>query len=65
MGTHEKHAVFKREVREMMEQLGQGEEELSKWVKSSKSIDALVKLPGDASTRSYYRVTSGARPGLR
>lgn len=56
-------AVFKREVREMIDQLahGGGDEELSTWVKASKAIDSLVKLPGDASTRSYYRVTSGGK----
>lgn len=42
----------------MMDQLSQGEQELARWVKSSKAIDSLVKLPGDASTRSYYRIAS-------
>lgn len=38
-----------------------GDEELSKWVKSTKVIDTLIKLPGDASTRSYYRIGSGGK----
>ncbi len=38
-----------------------GEEELASWVQKSKAIDSLVKLPGDASTRSYYRVTSAGK----
>jgi aminoglycoside/choline kinase family phosphotransferase len=53
---------FKQEVREMVDQLAadRGDEnELARWVKSSKTIDSLVKLPGDASTRMYYRITSG------
>jgi aminoglycoside/choline kinase family phosphotransferase len=61
MAGSDKQAVFKREVREMIDQIGHGEEELSGWVKASKAIDSLVKLPGDASTRSYYRVGSGDR----
>ena len=43
----------------MMDQLTGSEQELSRWVKASKTIDSLVKLPGDASTRSYYRLHSG------
>jgi aminoglycoside/choline kinase family phosphotransferase len=75
MGTHHKqNNDFKREVREMIDhvtqlgQLGQAgagsanyEAELSNWVKKTKVIDSLVKLPGDASTRSYYRIGSGGK----
>ena len=55
---------FKTEVRKMMEKLARpepGDEDLSKWVRSSKAIDSLVKLPGDASTRSYYRLVSAGK----
>lgn len=52
----------------MMDQLAQDgmgmgmvDDELSKWVKASKAIDSIVKLPGDASTRSYFRVTSAGK----
>lgn len=34
------------------------EEDITRWVKKSKTIDTLVKLPGDASTRKYYRATT-------
>ena len=65
MGASGKNgAVFKREVREMIDLLAQAtnnDDELSTWVKASKAIDSLVKLPGDASTRSYYRITSGGK----
>lgn len=40
----------------MMDQLIAGDEEVSQWIKQSKLISSVVKLPGDASTRSYYRV---------
>lgn len=42
----------------MADQLMLGEEEVTNWVKKSKIIDSLVRLPGDASTRRYYRITS-------
>ncbi|MGK5084902.1 phosphotransferase [Bdellovibrionota bacterium FG-1] len=38
-----------------------GDEELSHWVKASKTIDSITKLPGDASTRCYYRIKSGEK----
>jgi N-acetylmuramate 1-kinase len=44
------------EVKEMMDQLKQGDEELAAWIKQSNAIESLVKIPGDASTRRYYRV---------
>ncbi len=40
----------------MVDQLIQGEEEVSRFVERSGSIEKLVKLPGDASTRRYYRI---------
>jgi hypothetical protein len=49
----------------MIDQLNPGgiiaEEELSKWVKKTKTLDSVVKLPGDASSRSYYRLASGGQ----
>lgn len=48
----------------MMEQLALGEKEVTSWVRRSKAISSVVKLPGDASTRKYYRVfTKGAPKG--
>jgi aminoglycoside/choline kinase family phosphotransferase len=49
------------EIRQMMDHLVLGDEEVSKWIEKTKSIDSLVRLPGDASTRKYYRVHSGAK----
>ncbi|MEO5970243.1 MAG: phosphotransferase, partial [Bdellovibrionia bacterium] len=43
----------------MIDQLVLGDEEILKWVKKSKTIQSVVRLPGDASTRKYYRVVSG------
>jgi aminoglycoside/choline kinase family phosphotransferase len=43
----------------MMDQMtteGRGEQELAEWVKSSRAIEAVQRIPGDASTRRYYRV---------
>lgn len=48
-------AVF-REVRKVVDLLIQGEEEVSKWVKQSRVIKDIARIPGDASTRRYYRV---------
>ena len=45
----------------MTEQLLQGDEEAMSWVKKSRVIDSLIKIPGDASTRRYYRLTSGKK----
>ncbi|MBC7693402.1 MAG: phosphotransferase [Methylotenera sp.] len=49
------------EVREMIDQMMVGDEEAASWVKKSRVIDSLVKIPGDASTRRYYRLTSVGR----
>ncbi|HAR44070.1 MAG TPA: hypothetical protein DCS07_15795 [Bdellovibrionales bacterium] len=43
----------------MFEPLMQGEEDITSWVKSSKVVDSITKLPGDASARKYYRVVCG------
>lgn len=45
----------------MMEQLVLGEEEVSNWVKRSKTLDSVTRIPGDASTRRYYRVHAEGR----
>lgn len=44
-----------------MDQLVLGEEEVSNWVKRSKTIDSVTRIPGDASTRRYYRVQSSGQ----
>jgi aminoglycoside/choline kinase family phosphotransferase len=44
----------------MIDQLVLGDEEVSNWVNRSKTISSVVRLPGDASTRRYYRVTANA-----
>jgi aminoglycoside/choline kinase family phosphotransferase len=45
----------------MVEQLVLGDEEVTKWVKRSKTIRSIVRLPGDASTRRYYRIDAGKK----
>lgn len=45
----------------MMDQLVQGDEALKSYLEKSKTIESLVKLPGDASSRRYYRLTSGGK----
>lgn len=40
----------------MVDLMVQGDEEVTNWIRRSKIIRSLTKLPGDASTRSYYRV---------
>jgi N-acetylmuramate 1-kinase len=47
------------EVREMVDQQALGDETLASWVKKAKTITQVVKLPGDASTRRYYRLWAG------
>ncbi len=42
----------------MVDQLASGEEEIAGWVKKSRAIKSVVRIPGDASTRRYYRVHS-------
>src|SRR4051812_16254570 len=37
------------------------EEDFSEWASKSIAVSSITKIPGDASTRRYYRVT--ARPG--
>ncbi len=45
----------------MMEQLRENESQLAKWVRKSKVIDRVERLPGDASSRRYYRIHCGAK----
>jgi aminoglycoside/choline kinase family phosphotransferase len=44
------------DVRHMVDHLASGDEFLEKWVSPSKVIESALKLPGDASTRKYYRL---------
>jgi N-acetylmuramate 1-kinase len=45
----------------MVDHLAKSEEELTGWIeRSAHQIESVTKLPGDASTRQYYRVTSNA-----
>jgi aminoglycoside/choline kinase family phosphotransferase len=45
----------------MMDELMKGDEEVTRWVKKSKVIDSVERIPGDASSRRYYRVLSGGK----
>lgn len=42
-----------------------GAQEVSTWVKKSKAVSSVVRLPGDASTRRYYRIFSKAGASAR
>lgn len=53
--------VFK-EMRQMMDHLIRGEEEVAGWVSKSKAIASVQRIPGDASTRRYYRVFAKGEP---
>lgn len=46
------------DVRNVVDQLHQAEDEISKLVKRTKSIQSFYRIPGDASSRRYYRLTS-------
>jgi aminoglycoside/choline kinase family phosphotransferase len=46
------------EVRQMVDQLAAGDEAVKSWVSSARQIESVTKLPGDASTRKYYRLTA-------
>lgn len=48
-------------MRSMMDNLVTSEEALTEWLKKSKTIESVEKLPGDASTRRYYRVIAGSK----
>lgn len=43
----------------MVDQLVAQESDIGDWLSKSKVIDSIEKLPGDASTRRYYRIKSG------
>lgn len=46
-----------QDLRNFVDRLDQGEPVADGWVKgNTKSIERILKLPGDASTRAYYRV---------
>jgi aminoglycoside/choline kinase family phosphotransferase len=49
---------FFAELKQMIDQLALGDEEVSNWVKKTKTLDSVTRIPGDASTRRYYRVNS-------
>lgn len=51
--------TIRKEVRLFVDKIIQGDHEAANWVGSSKAIDSIVRLPGDASVRKYYRVTAG------
>ncbi|MEK6706297.1 MAG: phosphotransferase [Candidatus Poribacteria bacterium] len=40
----------------MMDRLAHGDRGISSWLKKSKAIISVTRLPGDASTRRYYRI---------
>ncbi len=41
-----------------MEHLAKSEQDVAKWLETSKVVDTVDRIPGDASTRRYYRVHS-------
>ncbi len=43
----------------MVDSLALGEDEVANWVRGSKVIDSVARLPGDASTRRYFRIGAG------
>jgi len=43
-------------LEDLMEQMERDEAELKAWVRKHKVIKSIEKLPGDASTRRYYRI---------
>jgi len=45
----------------MMDQLATSDEALSEWLSKSKVVENVAKLPGDASTRKYYRVAAAGK----
>jgi len=50
---------FLMEVRKMMDHLVSGNEDsLREWVSHSRTIRSIHRIPGDASTRRYYRIQS-------
>lgn len=49
---------FWGEIQKIMESLTFGDDEISNWVKRSRAIQTIERIPGDASTRRYYRVES-------
>ncbi len=52
---------FYSELRKLMDQLALGDEKASQWLMRSKVISSISRIPGDASARKYYRVTSESK----
>lgn len=48
--------TLKSEVRRMEESLLLRDQDVDQWLKSTKMIRSFVRLPGDASTRKYFRI---------
>src|SRR4051812_44890040 len=44
----------------MMDQLQGHEADIESWIKKSKTIQSLARIPGDASARKYYRVSTSS-----
>jgi aminoglycoside/choline kinase family phosphotransferase len=53
---------LQRDMEELMEKILVGDEEVTNWVKKARTIESVERLPGDASTRRYYRVNTPGRP---
>jgi aminoglycoside/choline kinase family phosphotransferase len=52
------NALF-AELKQMIDHLLLGDEEVLKWIQnSSQVIESVTRIPGDASTRKYYRIVS-------
>lgn len=45
-----------KEMMEMLDSIQVSDQEITNWVKKSRLIESVTRLPGDASTRRYYRV---------
>lgn len=45
----------------MVDQMVLNDEEVSSWIRKSRTIDSIERIPGDASTRRYYRVKAGGQ----
>ena len=49
------------ELRELIDRIDRGETSNEAWIKGFRAVDQVIKLPGDASTRAYYRVSGKER----
>jgi len=50
-----------REVRKVMQEKSEDSQEAEKWVTKSRLITKIEQLPGDASTRKYFRIFSNEK----